>query len=304
MSLLAVDNEHRVPNLIGVLQNRLIHKGLASDHIPAAVGIQRTLMIAALCLVIVIIIFHKERRVFRERIDDTAAQLVLSGFQVFKSLRAHSRSVLISGFLAVLAVKIAFLIYSCHIVHSRRDRRLDSCIEGSSVQGHAAPSADTEDAYAIRINIFIQRQEIHCCHEIFRIDIRGCHVSYVSAALTCEGRVKRDCQEASLRQRLGVQSRALFLDRSERTAYRNCGELSLSFLRHVHISCKGDSVTVYKCDLAVLHLIALRERLVPLCYQVQFFFFKHAAFPPLCQQNGFPLLFLISFSVCLIRKSR
>ena len=48
----AVDQKDRAADLVGVLQNRLIHERLTSDHIPPAVGVQRAGMIASVSLII------------------------------------------------------------------------------------------------------------------------------------------------------------------------------------------------------------------------------------------------------------
>ena len=50
VSRVAVDDQDRGADLIGVLQDGLIDEALAADDVPAAVGVEGTGMIAALCL--------------------------------------------------------------------------------------------------------------------------------------------------------------------------------------------------------------------------------------------------------------
>ena len=62
MCLVAMHHKHCGADLIGVFQDRLVQEGLAADDVPAAVGVERAYVIAALCLVIIIIVLYEIRR--------------------------------------------------------------------------------------------------------------------------------------------------------------------------------------------------------------------------------------------------
>ena len=114
------------------------------------------------------------------------------------------------------------------------------------------------------------------------------------AALTCEGRIKGNRQKAALRHTLRVKSGALLLDRAKGAADRDCRKSAFRVFRHIHVSRKRDPVTVYKSHLAVIHLPALRKRLIPSLRQFQFFLFDHDSCLP------FVISLQMFFSVCRI----
>ena len=128
MSLFSVHDQHRAADFIAVPENRLIHKGHTADDIPSSVGIQRTSMITALCLVVIMIIFHKERRVLRYGIHHAAARRIISVSVIFDSLRVQSFFLLIAGGFTVFSVEISVGIDSGHVVHGGNHRSLDSGI--------------------------------------------------------------------------------------------------------------------------------------------------------------------------------
>lgn len=86
----------------------------------------------------------------------------------------------------------------------------DAGVQCGRVDGHAAPAADSYDPDTLRINFFICHQEIHRRLEILRIDVGRGHVAGMTAALSSEGRIKGDRQEASLRHRLRIQPAGRF----------------------------------------------------------------------------------------------
>ena len=171
MGVLAVNQKDCASDLIGILKDRLVDKALAADDVPAAVGIQGTGVIASLSFVIVVVILHKERRVFRKRIDHTAAKFILAVFQILKSLGAHGGFCLVTGLLAVGGIEISLGVHTGHIVHGRSHCRLDPGIQRGCIDGHAAPAADADDADAFRIGFFMKGEEVHSRHEVLGVDV-------------------------------------------------------------------------------------------------------------------------------------
>ena len=114
---LPMDNQDRAADLINVLQDRLIQKGHTSGHVPSAIGVQRSGMISSLCLIVVIVIFDKTRRVLRQRVCHAAAARVLSVFIVLHTLRVQHPALFIAGVRGIFRVKIAFRVDAGHIIH-------------------------------------------------------------------------------------------------------------------------------------------------------------------------------------------
>ena len=79
MSLFAVYDEHRAPDLSRIRQNGHVQKGERGRDVPTAVGIERTEMIAALCLIIIEIIFDEEGSIFGKSVRDPARKALGSG---------------------------------------------------------------------------------------------------------------------------------------------------------------------------------------------------------------------------------
>ena len=206
MCLIAVHDQNGTSDLVTVFEDRLIYERLASDHIPAAVKVERSCVIAAVRLVVVVIIRHEERCVCRERIYHSAAERIFAGFQIFQSLRAHCHFFGVARLFTVLTVKISIRIHSRHIIHCRGHRRLDAGVQRSSIDRHAAPAADSENTDPVGIDFVVQRQEIHSRHEVLGVDVGRCHISHISAALTGERRIKSDGQKASLRHCLRIET--------------------------------------------------------------------------------------------------
>ena len=208
-------------------------------------------MIAALCLVVSVVILHEERRIIRKRIDDTAGLGIRIILVVFCSLFVQS----LPHFISVIRrhlVKVSVGRDAEHIIHGRSDCRLDSCIHGSCIESHTAPSADAEDADAVRIDIVSCGEEIYGSREIFRIDIRGCHVSWRAAAFTGKGRIEGNRQIAHFCQLLCIKSGRLFLHSTERSCNSDGRKLSFCILRCIHICGKCNAVAVMECHLLVI----------------------------------------------------
>ena len=161
-------------------------------------------MIVARRFVIGIVVLDKLRCVLRQRIHHAACQSIAAAEIVLSALGVHGLLFGIAGVGGVFTVKIAVGIHAGHVVHGHGGGRLDAGILCGGVHRHAAPAADADDPDALRVNILLHGQEVHRRAEILCIDVRGCHVPGLSAALTGKGRVKGDRQIATLRHLLCV----------------------------------------------------------------------------------------------------
>ena len=86
MCLVSVHDHDGISDLVAVMKETRIEKRSTGRDIPAVVGIKGTPMIAAVCLIVIVIILHKLRGIFRKRVDDTAGRLVFTGQIVNRSL--------------------------------------------------------------------------------------------------------------------------------------------------------------------------------------------------------------------------
>ena len=232
-------------------------------------------MIPAAGLVIIVVVFHEERRVIRQGIDHAASEFVFAGLKVCEPLCAHGFLRLVAGFLAVGGVEVSLRVHAGHVVHRGSDRGFDAGIEGCSIDRHAAPAADADDTDAVRIGLLMQGKKIHRGHEVFGIDVGRSHVPDVPAALAGKGRVEGKGEEAALRHGLRVQAGALFLHGPEGTGNGDRGKLSFRILRYVQVCRERDAVAVHEGRFFVINLIALRKRLIPLGHEFKFFFSDH-----------------------------
>ena len=167
-----MDHQHSAVNFIRVGEQAHIHEGGLCIDSPAIIGIERTGMITAFRLVIVIVIFYEERRVLRKRIDHAARTLITAVFIVFRPLGVNCFTGRFPCFFTVCAVKVAVAGYAGHIVHGRSHSSLDPCIYAGCLQGHAAPAAYADDADSLRIDQVTAGQEVDSCLEILYIDVR------------------------------------------------------------------------------------------------------------------------------------
>ena len=288
VGLVAMDQQHGAADLATVREDGLVQEGLATRHVPAAIRVQRTGMVAAGSLVVVIVVLHEERGIGRKRIDHAAGELVGTGLIVGGTLGAHGSPFPVPGLLVVLGIEIAVGVDPRHVVHGGGDRGLDAGVQRGGVQGHASPAADTDDADAPGVDGFLHRKEIHCRHEVLRVDVRRGHIARVPAALPGIGRVEGNRDPSPFRHRLRIQARALFLDRSEGTADGNGRHPAGRPLGRVHVGGKRDAVAVHEGHLPVIDLFTLGECLVPPFDQLQCFRFHHtvssswAAIVPTC----------------------
>lgn len=163
----------------------------------------------------------------------------------------------------IFCVKIALRVHARHVVHCRRHSRFHTRVKRSSIQRHAAPAADANDADTLRIHVVTAGEIIHRCLEIFGVDIRRGHVAWFSAAFASERRIKSEGEKSALCHDLRVEAAGLFLHSAERTADGNRCQLAAGILWHVEISRQRDAVTIVEGHLAVVHFIRLWENLVP-----------------------------------------
>ena len=78
VSLLSVDQKDRSLNLSGPGQKGLVQETLATDNIPAVVGVAAALVIAAGSLVISMVVLDEPGRILRKRIDYATRTLISS----------------------------------------------------------------------------------------------------------------------------------------------------------------------------------------------------------------------------------
>ena len=172
MCLFAVNDQNSGADLVAVLQDRLVHKGQASDGVPTLIGVEGALVIGS-ALVILAVILDEERQILGHgQFDATAAAgifalLILGGSQV-----VQSGLFLIALCFTVLRVKITVGVDAGHVVHGGNDRRLDAGIERRDIQRHTAPSANADDTDAVGIDPIVAGQVIDRRLKILGVDIR------------------------------------------------------------------------------------------------------------------------------------
>ena len=84
MCLVAVHYHNGGAYLIAVLQDRHIDERHTADLVPAAVGIERTRVITSFSFVVCVVVLDKVGSVFRQRINNTAAKLILAGLIILE----------------------------------------------------------------------------------------------------------------------------------------------------------------------------------------------------------------------------
>ena len=107
MCLLSMDQQHRAADLVAVLQKRHIQERQRRGDIPTLVGVQRPRMIPAAGFVIVEVVFHKEGRILRQRVDHAARPGIGPALVVSRPLCIQGLAFFVARFLAVLCVKVA-----------------------------------------------------------------------------------------------------------------------------------------------------------------------------------------------------
>ena len=147
-------------------------------------------MVSSFGFIVSVIIFYKERRVLGKRVDNSAAKLIAAVFAVGNTLCVQSLALFVTSCFAVIVIEIAVGIYSAHIVHCGRNSRLYTGVDSGSIKSKPSPAANADYAYAFRIDIFLQRQEVHRRLKVLGIYVGRSHISRSAAALSRKGRVK------------------------------------------------------------------------------------------------------------------
>ena len=168
-------HKHSTVYLACIGEKSCVCKGCSCGCSPSIIGIKRTYMISAFCLIVIKIILHKERCIFRKRIYHTAGSCIAAISIVFRTLLVYSFSRCFSCFLIVSRIKISVSCHTGHIIHGRCDCCLDSCIYTCSLQCHSTPAADTDNSYTLRVYIVLNREKIYSSLKILHIYIRRMH---------------------------------------------------------------------------------------------------------------------------------
>ena len=269
VGLLAVDEKHGRLNLSGPGQQGLVQETLAADHVPAIIGIAAAHMITARSLIVGVIVLDEPGGILGERIDDTTGTLISSRGIILRALGRQGAALFLTLGRSVFTGEITLDIHLAHVIHRGCDGSFDAGVQGSSIDGHAAKTADADDADALRIHQVTVGQEIDGRQEILRIDVRGGHPARFATGFAGERRIKGDSQEASFCHLLGIKAAGLLLHGTEGAAHRNRGQFAVSILRYIHICRQLNAIAVMEGNLAVVHQFGFREGLVPLLGQIQ-----------------------------------
>ena len=272
MRLFAVHEHHGALDFTRIGKNRHVDEGERRGRVPAAVRIERALVVAARRLVVVPIIDDELRR-RRPRIRESARERVAACLVVGGALRIEGLLEFVAAAFIRL-VEVAARIDAAHVVHGRGNGRLDARIHRCRVDGHAAPAADAENADALGIDVFACREIVNRRAEVLGIDVGRSHVAGAAAALARKGRIEGNREEAAFRKRLRVKPGRLLLHGAERSTHGNRGVLAANGRRClglIKVCGKRDAVAVHENDLFVRDLVALRKNLVPLRFENKLF---------------------------------
>ena len=181
--LFTMDKKDGAAYFIAECKERGVEERKRRGFIPALVGIKRAFMIAAWCFVISVVIFHELRGVIGQWVDYAAGKGITAVAIVFRTLRVQ----LLAQFVTLLgshAVKIAFRSCAAYVVHRRGHGSFDARVDGCGIDGKSAPAANPDKPDTFRIHVGECAKVIHCCTEIFRIDVGRCHIARFAAAFT------------------------------------------------------------------------------------------------------------------------
>ena len=255
MGFLSVNHEHGTTYLVAIRQDGHVHERQGGSLVPPVVGVQRTLVIAARCLVISVIVFHKLGSIVGKRVYHPTGQRIRTLAVVFRTLGVELLAKLIAR-IGIHGIEITVGIHPAHVVH----RSSDGC--------HASPSADAQYADTVGIHLLTSRKEVHRRTEVLRVDVRRSHITEFTPTLTGVRGVEGNGQESAFGQCHGIQTRRLFFYRSERPAYGYGRKFSFGLLGHVHVGRQRNAIAVGKSHFPVVHLVAQREHLVPFLCQI------------------------------------
>ena len=118
------------------------------------------------------------------------------------------------------------------------------------------------DRVVLGIHIFPNRKEINSSHEIFCINIRRSHVSWIASTFSRKSKV------SFFSHRLRIQSGTLFFDCTKWSTYSNRWIFPKCIFRLIQICSKCDSITIYKCHFLMVYFFTLWKSFIPFRYQL------------------------------------
>ena len=236
-------------------------------------------MVSALRLVIGEIVLHILRGIVSHHIGQTTGEFIRAVTVIHCALGVQLTAQFVACVDIVSGIEIAVSRDTAHVVHRGGNGSLDARVDGRRIDRHTTPTADAEDTYPLRIHVVTGRKVVHCRAEILGINIGRCHIARQSSTLARERGVEGYRKEAALSKFLRIQPGGLLLHGSERTADGYCRQLAaIRILGNVEVRGKCHAVAVVEGNLAVGHLVAQRECLVPFLSEVEFFFHKSCIF--------------------------
>ena len=121
-------NHDGIVNLVGKLEETGIEPGQDGRLVPALVGVETTLMVAARGLVVGVILLDEPWHVGGV-FHHTPCTLIGTTLTVLQTLLSQSFTHLVTCLFAVAVVVIAVLRYTAHVVHRRRHGSLYTRVE-------------------------------------------------------------------------------------------------------------------------------------------------------------------------------
>ncbi len=146
-----------------------------------------------------------------------------------------------------------------HVVHRGRGDRLDTAVCSRRGERHTAQAADGLHADPLAVDDLLQAEEVDGGAVVLGVDVGRSHVAHRAAALPGEGGVEGEGDVAAAGELVGVETRGLFLDRAERAADRQSGQLAPGVLRHVEVCGDLDAVAVLEQHRGPLDVLVQRE---------------------------------------------
>ena len=235
MGFLAMNEQHWIFNLMCPCKQWLVHERLAANYVPTIGAVATALVITALCLVVIIIVFHKEWRIVGKWINHAASTLVGAILVVLGALGSNGFALFHAFLFGIFALEVTLHVHLAHVIHSRGYCCLDAWVEGGSIDGHATKTAYAYDANALGVYILLHAQEVNCCKEILGVDVGRSHAAGFTSTLASERGVEGDCQESALCHVLGIEAAALLFNGSKRTAHCDGRKFTICAFWCVHV---------------------------------------------------------------------
>ena len=186
MGILSVNQKYRVAYFRSVGHNRLVDERESRSLVPPIVGVERTLVIAPGRFVVCVIILDELRRIIRKSLCHASSQSVCAVAVIFCALCVQLFAQSCTRLGIVCRIEISVCIYPAHVIHCRSHGRFDSSIQSRRVYGHASPSADTEDANALRVYVCTCGEIVYRSAKIFGVDVGRGYITGFSAAFSCK----------------------------------------------------------------------------------------------------------------------